>query len=228
MSRTKIVMISQPRYLPSMSFMRRINEANVYVIMDNVQRTERGFENRNFIPINGMPKLLTIPIVGSARCFLGDCEIADVKSLQKHKQTIKQAFSKFPHYDKIIVDSYFENLGANYKEMLILSMYNAFHLLDIRTEILLMSQVVGNHYSGVQQLEKICEKLRATEYVTGFAAQDYGLNESSFKNLDCDVTFDNNQSLLYPYKTFLERIFEIGLHNTKKELKITISNNKNK
>lgn len=61
----KKLVISQPRYLPVISYLQRLYFADIFVFLDNVQRQPRGVENRNKIIVNGKEKWLSIPVKSS-------------------------------------------------------------------------------------------------------------------------------------------------------------------
>jgi hypothetical protein len=41
------IVISQPRYLPTLNYLIRLYFSDCFVLLDNVQRQARGYENRN-------------------------------------------------------------------------------------------------------------------------------------------------------------------------------------
>jgi hypothetical protein len=75
MKKEKIVMISQPRYLPFIPYLHRIKKADVFIVMNHVQRVERGYENRNRMLCNGKSKWVTIPVFNGGRCLIEDSTI---------------------------------------------------------------------------------------------------------------------------------------------------------
>ena len=57
-----IVAIHQPEHLPWIGFFNKMMNADVLVILDDVQYRKRYFQNRNQILVNGEKKYIGVPV----------------------------------------------------------------------------------------------------------------------------------------------------------------------
>ena len=168
----------QPEHFPYLGFFQKMKEADLFVILDDVQYTKGNFQNRNqFKNKNGVDEWFTIELEQHANKKLIS-EVTVSENL-KWKNTIlnklKTNFSvNLEHiYDyKKLIDINLESINYCRKK------------LNIDTP-LVFSSTLNLKTNGSQKLSDMCDSLNATEYISGQGAKKY-LNEDIF---NCKISF---------------------------------------
>jgi hypothetical protein len=172
------VTIHQPEHFPYLGFFRKMEAADLFVVLDDVQYTKGNFQNRNrFLNRSGQEEFFTIELEPGAN----------------RKNISEVMVSKNPKWRKIILTKLQTNFRIDLSEI-----YNHSKLIDInmasinycrqrlgvQTPMMFSSQLgITSHRS--QRLADICQAVGATEYISGSGGRDY-LDESLFR---CKVSY---------------------------------------
>jgi hypothetical protein len=223
-----LIVVSQPRYLPSVNYLQRLYFSDVFVLLDNVQRQSRGFENRNKLLTPDL-KWLSIPIESSNREVIFNTKISEKNEwIGNHKKIIRQFYSKHPYFDQELLDEWYKDLefSNNFTSVMEKFLKNVCQTLGfepnmIRSTSLLesaMAKGVDNIYNIVE-----CVKGSGKIYISGVNGRNYGINEV-FKNSQTQVFYHDwvpleyqqkGQSEFYPFMPFLDYAFNMGMINLK-------------
>ena len=98
------VFIHQPDFAPWMTFFKRLNKSDIYVILDDVQFNRRGFTNRDYVLLNKKKTLLTIPVIKTERekTLIKDVKINyKIDWIEKMKKSLYLNYSKSVNFDEI-------------------------------------------------------------------------------------------------------------------------------
>jgi hypothetical protein len=172
------VTIHQPEHFPYMGFFQKMEAADLFIILDDVQYTKNNFQNRNkFINTNNVDEWFTV-------------------GLESHpnRKLIKDIHvSPDPKWKKIIITKLKNNFGIDFSDI-----YNQDKLIDINLKSiaycrdglkidtpLLLSSELNIQTSSSQRLADICRHFNATEYISGAGGTSY-LDETLF---DCKVSY---------------------------------------
>ena len=136
------VTIHQPEHLPWLGFFHKINMADVYVVLDNVQYRRRYFQNRNKIRTKNGWQWITIPLEKENRgaLLIKDAVIFNDNLNWKRKniESIYYNYCKTPYF-KYIWDEFNAIYSADYSNLLDLNLDLLFNngekSLDIITGI---------------------------------------------------------------------------------------------
>lgn len=192
------VMISQPRYLPAMNYIKRIADVNMLIILDNVQRTERGWENRNKVN----DKWLTIPIKSSSRAIIKDTEIDGDKWKIDHAFRIQNAYN-IKEVTQMYLD-YVQQFDYDYS----MSLYNGIryvkNLFSITTPIVFASDLTDTINGGIPNLMDLIQKVNGTVYVSGPTCIEYGLTHDVAKSYGIELEIHDHADK----RNFLQYIAE--------------------
>ena len=172
------IAIHQPEHFPYLGFFQKMETADMFVILDDVQYTKGNFQNRNrFLNNNEKEEWFTIPL--------------EKKPHHKHIKDIKT--NDTINWREKIVKQLFNNFNFNFNHIYFSSDLVKINLasinfcrekLNINTPLILSSEL-NIKTKGSQKLSDICNRLKASEYISGQGAKEY-LNESIF---DCKVSF---------------------------------------
>lgn len=184
------VAIHQPQYLPWLPYLMKIEESDVFILLDTVDFQKNGLQNRNQIKTAQGPHWLTVPV----RQQLGQ-KIRDVKIdnrldwRRKHWQTIQQCYRKalfFNAYEKDLEALYArEWTGLNEINMELTSLM--LRWLNIRTPIMRSSQMKATGAASELVLS-LCLEAGATCYLSGMGGKNY-LERQSFADAGVEIVY---------------------------------------
>jgi len=184
------VAIHQPQYLPWLPYFLKIEESDVFILLDTVDFQKNGLQNRNQIKTAQGPYWLTVPV----RQQLGQ-KIQDVKIdnstdwRRKHWQTIQQCYRKAPAFD-----AYEKDLEAVYcREWVGLNELNIELIvlmlgwMNIRTPILRSSQMMATGVASDLVLN-LCVETGAKRYLSGTGGKNY-LEPEAFEKAGVEIVY---------------------------------------
>ena len=185
-----VVTVHQPEHLPWQGFMNKVDQADLLVLLDNVQYRERYFQNRNRILGQNGPTWLRVPVFSKGHRQKKICEI-EIDNTQnwphKYLETIRYSYKDHPYYP--VYAPFFQDLRARWWTRLaelnehIIRYF--FAVLGVKTPIVRASELSG-HGSSSELLLDLCRKTKATAYLAGQSAQNY-LQEEIFQAQDIKV-----------------------------------------
>lgn len=98
----RLVAIHQSHYLPWLRYVEKVARANVFIVLDDIQYTKNGWQNRNKVKGPDGPVLLTVPVHARLGARLCDVTINDaVPWRRKHWRTIAQCYARAPYFDRV-------------------------------------------------------------------------------------------------------------------------------
>jgi len=218
------ISIHQPNYLPWLGFFDKIKRSDKFVIFDNVQypRGKNHFGNRNKIKIHNSSKWLTVPVLGkSQKLNFNQITYKNNGWKLEHLRLINIFYKDAPHFntyyssfEKILLEEY------NTLSDLNVSLINYFlSVLDIKTEVILSSELVEEDIAGAGRIITILEKLKATKYITGSGPGSIRyINEDDFKSRNIELSWQHYKHPVYnqlhgeflPYMNILDLLFNVG------------------
>tara|TARA_R110002020_G_scaffold267101_3_gene482227 strand:- start:13071 stop:13613 length:543 start_codon:yes stop_codon:yes gene_type:complete len=161
-----------------MGFFQKMEQADLFVLLDDVQYTKNNFQNRNkFINNNGVEEWFTIGLESSpSKKLIKDVLVSDHPKwkktiLTKLQNTFKIDFSEIYNHDKLV-------------DINIASIEYIRECLGIKVPMVLSSTLNIQSQSS-QRLADICKHYKATKYISGAGGTAY-LDTSVF---DCNVTY---------------------------------------
>ena len=210
----KIVSIRQPGYFPYIGFFKKIESADVFIFLDDVQYTRSDFDNRNQIRTHEGSMWLTVPILGKSGTLLNQVEIDYSKDwIYKHKTAIEYNYKKAPFFDlywkdiKIILDKQWKKLIDLNMEII-----NYFiKKLNISTKVVFSSELEINKM-GSEKLLEICKQVDADTYLSGEFGKNY-LDLKLFEKENIRVMFEDFKHPKYNqmFKEFIPNMSIIDL-----------------
>ena len=187
-----VVTIHQPEHFPYMGYFQKMEKADLFVILDNVNYRKNYFQNRNrFLNSNGVEEWFTIPVEKDAtKKWIKDVKVNThipwkKKITNKLKQNFKTDFSAIYNSESLL-------------EINLNSIRWAMKHLNLNTKIVFASEL-NVRGDKSELLANICKKLNATTYLSGPSGKDY-LDLSYFNNIKIQYhapTVDNPYSCIY-------------------------------
>jgi hypothetical protein len=198
----KKIYIHQPDFLPWLGYFIKILKCDIFVILDDVQLSRRGYTHRDLIKTNQGIKWITVPIKkkNNFDVKIKDVEIDNsINWKKKHIKTLEQNYIKTPFYHNNF-NTIFEAYDKHYDKLIDLN----FDLIKIICKILnipdkkiIFSSEMNIEQKREKKILSILNKLNANTYITGEKSLNY-LNLDDFKanNISIDIvkkTIENTQ-----------------------------------
>ncbi len=215
------LVVLQPSFLPWLGHLDQYDWADVFVLYDDTQYDKHGWRNRNRILSPNGITWLTVPVKtkGQEKPLNTEVEINNSQPWAKKMiSTISQSYSKTPYFKE-----HFPALEAAlltpYDKLVDLNLATFGWLtraLDMPWKVQRSSEL-GIDGRKTERLVAICQKFKATEYLTGDAARDY-LEEDKFQELGVTVRWHNYDHPVYeqgrgefvPYLSVVDLLFRHG------------------
>lgn len=179
----------QLHYLPWLRYFDKIQRADVFVALDDVQFNVNGWQNRNRIKGPQSAILLTVPIRHQYPQRLDEVRISSQSWRKKHWTSLEQHYHRAPffaRYREALKQFYaaeWESLNA-----LNFSMLKWFlEALDIRTPLVRSSDLSADGVA-TNRLVQLCRSVGATTYLTGEYATQVYLDAKCFEEVGIGLT----------------------------------------
>lgn len=199
-----IVAIHQPNFIPWLGYFYKIAQADIFVLLDNVQFPKESPAGRNYIKgKNGEKVLLSVSVKKSDGAFQNYNEITieyGSKWAIKHLNQIKDAYIKAPFFNtyfpeiEMILKAKFNSLADLNIELIRFAIKH----LNIKTRIEIAS-TFDNGLLGVKNDRNlnICLHFGATKYLSGQGAKKYN-DPNLYDNAKIELVYSDYQIKSYP------------------------------
>lgn len=212
--------VHQPNFLPYMGLFDKVRQVDVFVILDDVQYTKRGFTNRNRIKKPDEQMWLTVPVVSERTSLVNEVTIStNVDWKDRHLKTLKHMYSKSDYFNEVFppLEKVYSKEYTHLFEFNIDLLRCCFDILDIQTDMRLSSSLDLGDRMGGERIIEICKKAGCSEYFSGKSGQDY-LDISAFEKEGLTVSFQNFEHPVYPQQfgefipnlSIVDYLFNVG------------------
>jgi len=182
-SKTKVVAIMQPTFLPWIGYFDLIDRVDAFILLDDVQFQKQSWQQRNKIRTPKGLEWLTVPVITKGRFGqrIIDVEIRTDSFPDKHLKAIVQ------HYRKA---AYFETFYASFAQLIkhaaatqslcelnILLIKWFCQEIGIHTDLIRSSQVEPDGARS-ERLVHLMRHFRATEYLSPQGSREYLLDDA--------------------------------------------------
>lgn len=221
----KIIAIHQPNYFPWLGYFSKLQKADAFVFLDNVDITlhsSKAITHRTKINFLGKPMWLTLPLEKTETKEISQLKINfNINWQEKQIQIIKQAYAKAPYFNEVFptitkLIYYNENNLSKFNIYIIKEIAK---LLQIKTAFYVASELGVIENNPTLRLIKICKKLNGIVYLSGMGGKKYH-NEPLFNQNNIEVKYTNfvvreykHHSVFVPGLSVLDSLFECG-YNT--------------
>ena len=177
------VAIHQPQYLPWLGYFDKMDQSDVFVLLDDVQYKKNEWQNRNKIRNSDGWQWITVPVQYEFGQAIKEIRIDNNQNWRdKHLKSLELNYSRAPFFAKYF-PFFRESLSVEWEYLDDLNVHFIGHfsdILGIRTK-LLKSSDLGIETSGTERLVDICERLEGEVYISGAGGSEY-LDEQKFRN----------------------------------------------
>lgn len=215
-----IVAVHQPQYLPWIGYFHKIDTADVFVLLDNVQFKKNEWQNRNKIKTAQGWQWLTVPVLYKYSQLITEVPINNRVNWQhKQRQAILSNYKKAPYYD--LLEPFFEEIFSSSWQ--IISQLNIevvtrlTEILGIDTPIYVASELGEFPGHPDERLIAIAERLGAETYLAGAGGREY-MDLRKYDKAGIKVVFQDFRHPVYdqlfgefePFMSVIDLIFNHG------------------
>lgn len=227
------IVIHQPQYFPWLGLLDKINQGDIYIILDNVQFLDGGFQNRNtFLSNDGKKHILTIPVFKKNHLnkYIKDMRISNDIWQKKHYKFLYFNYKKFPYFDEIFdkINFLFEKRYKYLIDVAVDSMLLAFDIYGIDASIKYSSQILPEtSYQKEDLIIQLLKQIKANIYLSGNGARAYQYEEN-FNDNGINLEYQNfihpsynqfcNKNEFIEGLSCLDMAFNLGLEGCNKIL----------
>ncbi len=219
-----LIAIHQPQYLPWLGYLDKIDKADVFVILDNVQFKKNEWQNRNRIKTAQGCQWITVPVLYRFPEKINEVKINNKANWgRKHLQALITNYSKSACFDNY--KSFFEDIFSRSWDRLvdinieiIKFLINA---LDLKTRLVMASDLKLRE-EPTERLIDICKALNGNKYLAGKGSNNY-MNVELFDKEGLEVIFQEFKHPVYnqlfgdfePYMSSIDLLFNCGDNSLK-------------
>jgi len=211
-----IIGIHQPEHLPWNGFFDKVDQSDIFVLLDNVPFEKNYFQNRNRIRTRDGWAWLTVPVYTSGRFSQLINEVEIIKNSnwrKKHWKTLFYSYKNAPYWERCA--EFFKSLYQ--KEWHYLVDLNETIIrfiigeLGIKVKLVKASELNVSGRS-TELLLNICKELGADVYLSGKSGREY-LDEHRFKDEKIEVMYQDFKHPIYPqqFEPFIPQMSTIDL-----------------
>jgi len=192
------VTVHQPQYLPWSGLFDKIDQADGFVVLDNVQYEKNEWQNRNRIKTPQGWCWLTVPVHYHFPQRLRDVTIAGGDWQRTHWRAMTQSYRKTPHFDRYapLFEPLYTTAWRSLVELNLATMEKLATALGIRWAPRLATEMALTDDPN-QRLIDICQQLGADCYLAGSGSRHY-LDHERFKSAGIAIEFQQFEHPTYP------------------------------
>jgi WbqC-like protein family len=201
MPEPRIVVASQPRYLPSCAYVHRMLLADVFVYLDTVQFTPRDWESRNRIKTAAGPAWLTVPVVHVSReQRVGETTIDDTQDWRRrHLRSLELSYRRAPHFDEVfaLVRGVLERPWPRLLDLNVALADALLGYLGAALRWVLASSLGATEATGQALLVELTRRAGGTLYLSGPLGRNY-IKPAEFQAQGLALAFHDYVPAEYP------------------------------
>ncbi len=224
---TKVVAAHQPNYLPWIGYFHKIVKSDLFIILDHVEFSRRGFINRNRVKGPNGPVWLTVPVKAHGRMRIIDVTIDDTKDWRrKHSITLQAFYGKAPYFDEVYpaLKDIYEREWDKLADFNIEIIMRIVRLLNIDCEFV-KSSTLNPQGKKMDMIINLCKKVGGDVYFSGRGARRYQ-DPDVFRKNGMELIYQEFEHPVYPQRfgefipnlSIVDMMFNVGIKRTREIL----------
>jgi hypothetical protein len=195
-----IVAVHQPQYLPWLGYFDKIDKADIFCFLDNVQFKKNEWQNRNRIKSAHGWQWLTAPVLYRFPQKINTVRINNTTNwMKKHRQALITNYGKAPFFDEFF--DFFESLySAEWELLADLNIYLAHKLLEmlkLDTKTTVRASEMQLSDDPTERLIDICKAVECDTYLAGRDGTKY-MDLPRFRQRGIQVIVQDFNHPVYP------------------------------
>jgi len=190
----------QPQFAPWFGFFDKLDRADVFVLLDNVQYKKNEWQNRNRIKGASGPQWLTVPVSGRFGQEIRELDVAARENWQgRHLKTLRTCYGRAPHFAETLC--VYERIAhrpwQKLAELNVQLLRELVAQLNVKTEILLASELGLLPHQRDERLIELCRRYGSKTYLAGAGGRTY-MELERYRAAGVEVVFQDYQHPVYP------------------------------
>ena len=215
-----IVSVHHPQYLPWLGYFDKIDKADVFVLLDNVQFKKNEWQNRNKIKTANGWQWLTVPVMYKFPQLINEVEVNNKdKWRHRQRQAIISNYKKAP--DWALLEDFFEEIfSSEWQSISQLNIHVVKKLVDmlgIKTPLYVASELGEFPEDPDERLIALTKHFDADVYLAGGGGKGYMDMEKYTRN-GIEVIFQEYEHPVYdqlfgdfePFMSVVDLIYNHG------------------
>jgi len=215
-----IVSVHQPQYLPWLGYFDKIDRADIFVLLDNVQFKKNEWQNRNKIKTANGWQWLTVPVMYKFPELINEVGINNKdKWRHRQRQAIMSNYKKAPFWS--LLEEFFEEIFSS--EWQYISQLNIYvvkrltNLLGITTPMYVASELGEFPEEPDERLIALTKHFDADVYLAGGGGKGY-MDMGKYSQNGIEVIFQEYEHPAYdqlfgdfePFMSVVDLIYNHG------------------
>jgi hypothetical protein len=189
----------QPNFLPYMGVFYKMYRSDVFVLDDDVQYSNKGLHNANYLKVNGQKYKMTVPVSYNHGELINQVLISYAENwMEKLLKTIKNSYGKAPHFEEGY-DLIKRHLEEEYEKLVDLNtglIYEIAERFGLKTQFFIASQELYNDLSNNDRNIRQCLDLGADVYYSGVGGKEYN-DEEAYRKNGIKIVYSDYEPLKY-------------------------------
>jgi len=215
-----VVAAHQPQYLPWLGYFQKIDRADIFVLLDNVQFKKNEWQNRNRIKTAQGWQWLTVPVLYKYPQLINEVMINNKVNWQhKQRQAILSNYRKAPHYERL--GGFFEDIFSTswqfVSQLNVAVVKRLTAILGMDTPLYVASELGEFPQDPDERLIGITKHFRADTYLAGAGGRGY-MDLDKYTQSGTEVIFQDFKHPVYsqlfgefePFMSVIDLIFNHG------------------
>ncbi len=221
-----IVAVHQPQYLPWLGYFDKINRADIFVLLDNVQFKKNEWQNRNKLKTANGWQWLTVPVMYKFPQLINEVKINNKDKWQhRQRQAIISNYKKASYW--YLLEEFFEEIFSSkwqyISQLNIHVVKKLAELLGITTPIYVASELGEFPEEPDDRLIALTKHFDADTYLAGGGGKGY-MNMEKYAERGIEVIFQEYKHPVYnqlfgDFKPFMS-VVDLIYNHGEKSLKI--------
>lgn len=219
-----ILSIHQPCYFPWLGLLHKLACSDTYLVMDEVQLTDSGYQHRNlFLTADGKIKYLTIPFnkAGYMRRSFRELEITDTSWRERHMNFLVNSYRRCPGFEEVYpaLSTYYAAEYPLLIDAVMASIRLSLQWFGLEPRVVLQSEIP--HDRRLRRGELVLALIAAsgaTCYLSGTGARAYqderairGLVTLSYSTFSHPTYLQRQTKSFVPGLSCLDVLFHLGV-----------------
>lgn len=193
-----IITIHQPQYMPWLGYFDKIRQADIFIILDNVQFKKNEWQNRNRIRTPQGWQWLTVPVIHDFGQKINEIAVNNKEPWRRsHLKAIELNYRKAPFFDEYF--HHFENLySADCDKLVDINVRSVrllMELFGIKTKVVLAREYEATEHTTLRLVD-LCRHFEAKNYLSGEGGEKY-LDMAQFSAAGIQVMIQKYKHPIY-------------------------------
>lgn len=220
---TVVVAAHQPNFLPWLGYFYKLRNADIFLVVDNVQFSKGSYTNRVRVPMGGKTNWMTVPVqIPGSEALITEITIPSTKFVRQHLNTIRATYGKSPYFQEVfaLLEPVYLAVATGHRldhfNLSLITNIASYLGLDVRMERISDLGIDGRNN---EMLSDATAAVGGGLYVAGRGARSYMEgHESVYASRGVEIAYQRFEHPVYPQKlepfepgcSIIDAMFQLG------------------